>query len=96
LGINLVSTESINGYELGLRIELASYRVGFGVIGSDLPRFMGARSADHWATVAGCWATWRAGWLGRAGGLAGFQPIGLGNIENLLFFSRSFINFKSI
>jgi hypothetical protein len=36
------------------------------------------------------------GWLGRAGGLAAFQPIRLGNIGNLIFFSKSFINFKSI
>jgi hypothetical protein len=42
------------------------------------------------------WAAWWAGWLGRTGGLVGFQPIRLGNIENLLSYSKSFINFKSI
>jgi hypothetical protein len=42
LGINSVSTEAINGYELGLGIELASYRVGFGVIGSDPLCYVGA------------------------------------------------------
>jgi hypothetical protein len=47
LGINLVSTESVNRYELGLWIEIASYGVGLGVIGSDLSRFAGARPADH-------------------------------------------------
>jgi hypothetical protein len=46
--------------------------------------------ADRWAVVAGCWAAWRAGWLGRADGLAGFWPIRLGNIENVLSFSKSF------
>jgi hypothetical protein len=95
LGINSVSTKSVNGYELGLRIRLASYRVGFGVIGLDLPHFTSARLADRWVIVANCWAAWRAGWLDRAGGLAQFWSIRLGNIENLLFFSKSFINFKS-
>jgi hypothetical protein len=64
LGINLVSTESVNGYELRLRISLASYWVGFGIIGSDPLRFTGACTADRWAMVASCWAAWRAGWLG--------------------------------
>jgi hypothetical protein len=96
LGINSVSTESVNGYELGLQLGLASYRAGFGVIVSDLSRFAGACSVDRWAVVVGCWATWRAGWLGRASGLTGFRPISLGNIENLLFFSKSFIKLKSI
>jgi hypothetical protein len=47
LGINLVSTEAVNGYGLGLRIGIASYRVRFGVIGSDPLRYAGARLADH-------------------------------------------------
>jgi hypothetical protein len=47
LGDNLVSIKSINGYEVGLQIELASYRVGLGVIGLDLPRFMSAHPADY-------------------------------------------------
>jgi hypothetical protein len=55
LGINSVSTKAINGYELGLQIGLASYRVGFGVIGSDPVCYMGALLAGRWATVAGCW-----------------------------------------
>jgi hypothetical protein len=45
---------------------------------------------------AGCWSDWGLGRQGRAGGLAEFRPIRLGNIENLLFFSKSFINFNSI
>jgi hypothetical protein len=45
--MNSVSAESINGYELGLRIGLAYYRVGLDVIGSDLPRFVGARPAGR-------------------------------------------------
>jgi hypothetical protein len=53
LGINSVSTEAVNGYELGLWIGLASYRVGFGVIGSDLLRYVGARPSDCWAMVVG-------------------------------------------
>jgi hypothetical protein len=56
LGDNSVSTESVNGYELGLRIGLASYWVVLGVIGLDLPRFAGACPANHWASVACCWA----------------------------------------
>jgi hypothetical protein len=54
MGINSVSTEAINGYELRLRIGLASYRVRFGVIGSDPLRCMGARPVDHLAVVADC------------------------------------------
>jgi hypothetical protein len=64
LGINSVSTEFVNGYELGLQIRLASYRVGFSVIGSDLLRFIGACPTDRWTVVASYWAAWRAGWLG--------------------------------
>jgi hypothetical protein len=45
---------------------------------------------------AGYWFAWGLGRLGRAAGLAEFRPIRLGNIENLLFFSKSFINFNSI
>jgi hypothetical protein len=33
--INSVSSEAANGYELGLQIRLASYRVGFGIIELD-------------------------------------------------------------
>jgi hypothetical protein len=58
LGINSVSTEAVNGYELGLRIGLASYRVGFGVIGSDPLRYVGACPTDRWATVADYCAAW--------------------------------------
>jgi hypothetical protein len=58
LGVNSVSTKAINGYELRLRIGLASYRVRFSVIGSDPLRYVGARPADHWAMVAVCWAAW--------------------------------------
>jgi hypothetical protein len=47
LGINSVSTEAVNGYELGLRIRLASYQVRFGVIGSDPLRYVGALSVGH-------------------------------------------------
>jgi hypothetical protein len=54
LGINSISTKSVNEYELGLQIGLASYWVRFGFIGSDPPRFMGMRPADRWAVVAGC------------------------------------------
>jgi hypothetical protein len=38
MGINLVSTETVNRHELRLRIGLASYRIGFIVNGSDLLR----------------------------------------------------------
>jgi hypothetical protein len=63
LGINSVSTKTVNGYELELRIGLASYRVGFSVIGSDLLHYAGAHPVGHWATVAGYWAAWEtAGW----------------------------------
>jgi hypothetical protein len=69
LGINSVSTEAVNGYELGLRIGLASYRVGFDVIRSDPLRYAGARPID-------CWAAWRvAGWAEPVGRL-GFGPLG--------------------
>jgi hypothetical protein len=56
LGKNSVSTEADNGYELGLQIGLAYYRIGFGVIGSDPLRYVGACLEDHWAAVADCWA----------------------------------------
>jgi hypothetical protein len=76
LGINSVSTEALNRYELGLRVGLASYQVGFGVIGSALLRYAGAHPADRWATVASCWATWVvAGWAEPVGRL-GFGPLG--------------------
>jgi hypothetical protein len=76
LGINLVSTETVNGYELGLRIGLASYRVGFNVIGSDLLRYVGAHLADRWAAVAGHWAAWgAAGWAELVVRLV-FNPLG--------------------
>jgi phage baseplate assembly protein W len=54
LGINSISTEAVSGYEIGLRIRVASYRVEFSVIGSDPLPYAGARSADHWVTVVGC------------------------------------------
>jgi hypothetical protein len=76
LGINSVSTEAINGYELRWQTGLASYRVGFGVIGSDPLCYTGARQTDHWGIVAGCWATWRVvGWAEPVGKL-GFDPLG--------------------
>jgi hypothetical protein len=76
LGINSVSTKAVNGYERGLRIRLASYRVGFNVIGSDPLRYAGARSIDHWAMVAGSWAAWGvSGWAKPVGRL-GFSPLG--------------------
>jgi hypothetical protein len=76
LGINLVSTEAVNWYELGLWIGLASYRVEFSVIGPDVLHYVGAQPADHWATVAGYWATWgMAGWAEPVGRL-GFGPPG--------------------
>jgi hypothetical protein len=50
LGINLVSTEAVNGYALRLWIGLASYQVRFGVFGSDPLRYVGARPIDRWAT----------------------------------------------
>jgi hypothetical protein len=56
LGIHSVSTEAVNRYELGLQIGLASYRVGFDVIGLKTLQYVGVRSADRWATVVGCWA----------------------------------------
>jgi hypothetical protein len=76
LGINSVSTEAINGYELGLQIDLASYRVELSVIGSDPLRYTSAHLADCWAVVASCGATWRvAGWAEPVGRL-GFGPLG--------------------
>jgi hypothetical protein len=76
LGINSVSIEAINGYELKLQIGLASYRVGFSVIGSDPLRYAGAHPTDRWAAVADYCATWRvAGWAKPVGRL-GFGPLG--------------------
>jgi hypothetical protein len=76
LGINSVSTEAINGYELGLQIGLASYRVGFSVIRSDPLHYTGVHPANRWAMVAGCWATWRVtGWVEPVGRLD-FGPLG--------------------
>jgi hypothetical protein len=76
LGINSVSTEAVNGYELGLQIRLASYRVGFDVIGSNPLHYVGVRPADHWVAMADCWAVWRvAGWSEPVGRL-GFGPLG--------------------
>jgi hypothetical protein len=60
LGINSVSTETVNGYELGLQIELASYQVRFNVIGLDLLRYVSAHPTNRWAAVAGHWAAWGA------------------------------------
>jgi hypothetical protein len=48
LGINSVSTKAVNEYELGLQNELASYRVGFGVIGSDPLRYAGVHPESRW------------------------------------------------
>jgi hypothetical protein len=85
LGINSISTEAINEYELGLRIRLASYWVGFSVIGSDPFCYLGAHPVDLWAMVAGCWAAWGvAGWAKPMGRL-GFDPPGLGKYK--IFFS---------
>jgi hypothetical protein len=53
LGINTVSIKTVNRYEVGLQIGLAS-------IGSDLLRYAGAHPIDHWATVAGYCAIWEA------------------------------------
>jgi hypothetical protein len=76
LGINSVSTEAVNGYERGLRIGLASYRVGFSVFRSDPLRYAGARPVDRWVVVAHCWAAWgMAGWVEPVGRL-GFGPLG--------------------
>jgi hypothetical protein len=69
LGINSVSTEAVNGYELGLQIRLASYRDGFRVIGSDPLRYVGVRPTD-------CLATWGlAGWA-EPTSMLGFGPLG--------------------
>jgi hypothetical protein len=76
LGINSVSTEAVNGYELGLRIGLASYRVGFGVIGLNPFRYTSAHPTYRLATMASCWAAWRVvGWAEPVGRL-GFGPLG--------------------
>jgi hypothetical protein len=69
LGINSVSTEAVNGYELRLQIGLASYRVGFGIIRSDPLRYVGACTAD-------CWAVWRVAGLAEPVGRLGFDPLG--------------------
>jgi hypothetical protein len=75
LGINSISAKAVNGYDLELRIGLASYRVRFSVIGSDPLCYMGARPVGRWATVAGYWAAWRvAGWAKSVGRL-GFIPL---------------------
>jgi hypothetical protein len=76
MGINSVSTEAINGYELRLRIRLASYQVRISIIGSDPLRYVGACPGDRWATVAGYWATCDvAGWVEPVGRLV-FGPCG--------------------
>jgi hypothetical protein len=64
LGINSVSTKAVNGYELGLRIGLASYRVGFDVIGSDPLLLRGCtpgRPLGHGGRLLGRLGS---GWLG--------------------------------
>jgi hypothetical protein len=59
-----------------LWIRLASYRVGFGIIKSDLLRYAGARLGGRWAMVATYRAAWRvAGWAEPVGTL-GFGPLG--------------------
>jgi hypothetical protein len=76
LGINSVSTETVNGYELGLRIGLASYRVRFNVIRLDLLHYVSAHPTDRWAAVAGHWAAWgAAGWAELVVRLV-FSPLG--------------------
>jgi hypothetical protein len=61
LGINSVSTETVNEYELGLQIRLSFYRIEFNVNRSDLLRYAGVHSAKCWAVVVGHWATdWAA------------------------------------
>jgi hypothetical protein len=76
LGINSVSTEAVNGYELGLQIGLASYRVVFDVIRSDPLRYVAVRPTERWVVVAGCWAAWRvAGWA-EPTSMLGFSPLG--------------------
>jgi hypothetical protein len=53
----------VDGYELRLWIGLASYRIKFSVIGSNLLRYAGAHPTNRWAAVAGYWAASRAaGW----------------------------------
>jgi hypothetical protein len=76
LGINLVSTKVVNEYELRLQIGLASYQVGFSVIGSDPLRYAGVRLTGHWATVAGCWADWRVAGRTEPVGRLDFGPLG--------------------
>jgi hypothetical protein len=64
LGINSDSTEAVNGYEVRLWIGLASYRVRFGVIGSDPLRYEGARAGrplGHGDRLRGRLGS---GWLG--------------------------------
>jgi hypothetical protein len=86
LGINSDSTEAVNGYEVRLWIGLASYRVRFGVIGSDPLRYEGARLADRWAMVTGCWAAWGvAGWAEPVSRLS-FGPLGLGKYKKFIPF----------
>jgi hypothetical protein len=76
----------------GFWVGLASYRVGFGVIGSDSLGCAGARQADRWATALASWAAQeKASWAE-----AEIRPIRLGKIENLFLFSNFFINCKLI
>jgi hypothetical protein len=63
LGINSFSTETVNRYELGLRIRLASYQIEFSINGSDLLCYAGVHPTDRWAAMVGYWVAWGvAGW----------------------------------
>jgi hypothetical protein len=76
LGTNSVSTKTVIGYELRLRIGIASYQIRFSVNGSDPLHYAGAHSTDCWATVAGYRAAWGvAGWAEPVVRL-GFGPLG--------------------
>jgi hypothetical protein len=68
LGINSISIEAVNRYELELRIGLASYHVRFSVIGSDPLHYVGARADRLLGHSGRLLGRLESGWLGRAGG----------------------------
>jgi hypothetical protein len=73
LGINSVSTEAVNGYELGLLIGLVSYQVGFDVIGSDPLRYTRQTTGLRWSAAGPL-----GEWLARPSRWAGWVSVPLG------------------
>jgi hypothetical protein len=95
MGINSVSTKAVTGMNSGadgvslLLGRIQRYRVRS-------PSLRGCTSGKLLGHGGQLLGRPGSGWLGRAGEQGEFQPIRVGKIENLLSFSKSFINLKSI